>query len=89
MTTAETVAGPIHIIRGQRAMLDRDLAALYGVETRALVQAVKRNLARFPADFMFQLSPQEFALWRSQIETWLFSVKKSCTPRLRIPGPLI
>jgi hypothetical protein len=48
-------------------MLDRDLAALYGVETRALVQAVKRNSDRFPADFMFQLSPQELEQWRSQI----------------------
>jgi hypothetical protein len=48
-------------------MLDTDLAALYDVETRALVQAVKRNVDRFPADFMFQLSPQEFHQWRSQI----------------------
>jgi hypothetical protein len=48
-------------------MLDMDLAALYGVETRALVQAVRRNPERFPADFMFQLSAQEFEHWRSQI----------------------
>ncbi len=48
-------------------MLDMDLATLYGVETRVLVQAVKRNLGRFPADFMFQLSRQEFRQWRSQI----------------------
>jgi hypothetical protein len=47
-------------------MLDADLAQLYGVETRVLVQAVKRNLARFPADFMFQLSAEEFANLRSQ-----------------------
>jgi hypothetical protein len=47
-------------------MLDRDLAELYGVETRVLVQAVKRNLRRFPADFMFQLSKQELENWRSQ-----------------------
>ncbi|RIL00913.1 MAG: DNA-binding protein [Proteobacteria bacterium] len=48
-------------------MLDQDLAALYGVETRVLVQAVKRNVARFPEDFLFQLSPDEFARLRSQI----------------------
>lgn len=67
LTTVETVANRIHVIRAQRVMLDRDLATLYGVETRALVQAVKRNVERFPADFMFQLTPQEFAHWRSQI----------------------
>ena len=53
-------------LREQRVMLDADLAELYGVETRALVQAVKRNLARFPEDFMFQLSAEEFAALRSQ-----------------------
>lgn len=53
-------------LREQRVMLDADLAQLYGVETRVLVQAVKRNLARFPADFMFQLSVEEFANLRSQ-----------------------
>lgn len=53
-------------LREQRVMLDADLAQLYGVQTRALVQAVKRNLARFPEDFMFQLSPEEWAALRSQ-----------------------
>jgi hypothetical protein len=53
-------------LREQRVMLDADLAQLYGVETRVLVQAVKRNLARFPDDFMFQLSAEEFAALRSQ-----------------------
>lgn len=53
-------------LREQRVMLDADLAQLYGVETRVLVQAVKRNLARFPKDFMFQLSSEEFAALRSQ-----------------------
>lgn len=47
-------------------MLDRDLAVLYGVETRVLKQAVRRNLKRFPNDFMFQLSKEEFTSWRSQ-----------------------
>ena len=53
--------------RGQKVMLDTNLAELYGVETRALVQAVKRNLDRFPEDFMFQLTKEELELWRSQI----------------------
>ncbi len=52
-------------LREQRVMLDADLAQLYGVETRVLVQAVKRNLARFPADFMFQLSADEWLALRS------------------------
>jgi hypothetical protein len=53
-------------LREQRVMLDADLAQLYGVETRVLVQAVKRNLARFPADFMFKLSTQEWSALKSQ-----------------------
>jgi len=56
----------ILLLREQRVMLDADLATLYGVETRVLVQAVKRNLARFPADFMFQLTAEEWANLRSQ-----------------------
>ncbi|MBD5211403.1 MAG: ORF6N domain-containing protein [Bacteroidales bacterium] len=59
----------IHIIRGQQTMLDSDLAKLYGVETRALNQAVKRNIERFPADFMFQLTKEEAGDLRSQIAT--------------------
>lgn len=63
---------PILFVRGHKVMLDADLAALYGVETRAPVQAVKRNLRRFPEDFMFQLSPDEAANLRSQsvISSW-------------------
>jgi hypothetical protein len=56
-------------LRGKQVMLDRELAGLYHVETRVLNQAVKRNLARFPNDFMFQLSKDEFANWKSQIVT--------------------
>jgi hypothetical protein len=56
----------ILVLREQRVMVDADLAQLYGVETRVLVQAVKRNLSRFPKDFMFQLSAQEFEELRSQ-----------------------
>ncbi len=59
----------IHTVRGQRVMFDSDLAVLYGVETRALNQAVKRNLRRFPDDFMFQLSKEEWNVLRSQIVT--------------------
>src|SRR5436309_14888344 len=61
------IAGAIHSIRDQRVILDADLAALYGVETRALVQAVKRNAERFPEEFLFQLTPAEAAPLRSQI----------------------
>lgn len=57
----------ILLLRCERVMLDEDLAVLYGVETRELVRAVKRNVARFAADFMFQLTPDEHAALRSQI----------------------
>ncbi|MFM9890807.1 MAG: ORF6N domain-containing protein [Rickettsiales bacterium] len=63
------VDGLIHVIREQKVMLDHDLAALYGVPTKAFNQAVRRNIARFPEDFMFQLSPEEEALMRSQFVT--------------------
>lgn len=66
---AERIEKAIYLLRGHKVMLDRDLADLYGVETRALVQAVKRNSKRFPSDFMFQLSRQELENWRSQIVT--------------------
>lgn len=56
----QTIKGRIFSIRNQKVMLDRDLASIYGVETRTLNQAVKRNLDRFPSDFMFQLTPQEW-----------------------------
>lgn len=59
----------IHVLRGQKVMLDSDLAALYGVPTKALNQAVRRNIARFPDDFMFQLTDKEAALMRSQFVT--------------------
>ena len=59
----------ILLIRGQKVMLDADLAELYGVETRVLVQAVKRNLERFPEDFMLQLSKDDVDFLRSQIVT--------------------
>ena len=65
----ERIEKAILLIRGQKVMLDADLAELYGVETRVLVQAVKRNIERFPEDFMFQLSKEEADFLRSQIVT--------------------
>jgi hypothetical protein len=62
----ERIEQTIYLIRGEKVMLDTDLAKLYGVETRVLVQAVKRNIDRFPKDFMFQLSKAELENWRSQ-----------------------
>ena len=61
------IAQRIHLVRGHKVMLDADLAALYSVDTRVLVQAVKRNFRRFPSDFMFQLSDMEWASLRSQV----------------------
>ncbi len=66
-TLVARIEARIVVIRGQRVMLSMDLAELYGVEPRALVQAVKRNPSRFPEDFMFQLSREEFANLKSQI----------------------
>jgi hypothetical protein len=63
----ENVAESIVLLRGQRVILDRELATIYGVETRALNQSVKRNLARFPVDFMFQITREEAEYLRSQI----------------------
>lgn len=63
------IKNKIHELRGQRVMLDFDLAALYGVETKVLKQSVKRNIRRFPSDFMFELSQEEFDVLRSQIVT--------------------
>jgi len=63
----ERIENRILLIRGHKVLLDADLAALYGVETRALNQAVKRNAERFPPDFMFRLSGNELAAWRSQV----------------------
>src|SRR5262245_25750950 len=65
-TAADRIVQAILIIRGQKVMLDADLARLYGVATRVLVQAIKRNPDRFPSDFLFQLTNQEVAFLRSQ-----------------------
>jgi hypothetical protein len=63
------IARAICVLRGQKVLLDADLAALYGVATKVLLQAVKRNRERFPEDFMIQLEPEEWDALRSQIVT--------------------
>ena len=65
----ENLAKLVNVVRGEKVLLDADLADLYGVATKVLNQAVKRNLDRFPADFMFQLTPEEWARMRSQTVT--------------------
>jgi phage regulator Rha-like protein len=65
----ERIERVIYLIRGQKVMLDRDLANLYGVETKVLIQAVKRNIDRFPYDFMFRLNKGESKILRSQFVT--------------------
>ena len=67
LNKVEHIRNCIYEVRGQRVMLDRDLAELYGVETRVLNQAVKRNIERFPEDFMFMMSEKEMNIWKSQI----------------------
>jgi len=63
----ERIISRIFLIRGKKVMIDRDLAELYGAETRSLNQAVRRNKDRFPGDFMFQLNQEETNIWKSQI----------------------
>lgn len=66
---SEVIVSKVYIIRNKKVMFDRDIASLYSVKTRVLIQAVKRNIKRFPEDFMFQLNNDEFKSWRSQIVT--------------------
>ena len=63
----ELIVNKIYLIRGLKVMIDRDLAEMYGVETRVLKQAIKRNIERFPEDFMFEMTKDELSNWRSQI----------------------
>ncbi|MBW2448910.1 MAG: ORF6N domain-containing protein [Deltaproteobacteria bacterium] len=65
----KNITGLIYLIRGKKVMLDRDLAELYGVETKRLKEQVRRNIERFPDDFMFELSKSELTNWRSQFAT--------------------
>jgi len=67
LVPVERIAQAIRVLRGERVMLDEDLAELYEVETRILTRAVRRNIERFPSDFMFQLSKDEWGNLRSQI----------------------
>ena len=79
MEQLQVIQNKIYEIRGQRVMLDFDLAELYGTETRVLKQSVKRNIKRFPTDFMFELTKEEFCSLRSQFVTsnWLRHKPKS------------
>jgi phage regulator Rha-like protein len=65
----ERIINKIYLIRGQRVMLDMDLAELYEVETKQLKRAVRRNIKNFPPDFMFELNNEELRIWRSQFGT--------------------
>lgn len=69
MRPNETILDKIYVIRNQKVLLDRDLAQLYGIETKRLNEAVKRNISRFPDDFMFQLNEVEFETLKSQFAT--------------------
>jgi hypothetical protein len=69
MIPDELVMNKIYLIRGQKVMLDRDLAELYDVDTRRLKEAVRRNIDRFPEDFMFEMTAEELENWRSQFAT--------------------
>lgn len=79
----EAIVNKIYVIRGKKVMIDRDLAELYGVETRVLNQAVRRSIKRFPEDFMFQMTIDEMQDWKSQIV-----ISKSDKKGLRKP-PLV
>ncbi|MFC2080710.1 ORF6N domain-containing protein [Bacteroidota bacterium] len=65
----EVIRSKIYLIRGRKVMLDRDLAELYGVETKQLKRTVRRNIERFPEDFMFEMTKEELEDWRCQFGT--------------------
>lgn len=73
---SEEFTSNIHFIRGQRVMLDADLAAVYGVTTKRLNEQVKRNIKRFPSAFMFQLTKEEFEDLRSQFATTNLAMRR-------------
>ena len=83
------IAQSILFIRDLKVMLDADLAALYGVETKVFLQAVRRNVERFPADFMFRLTKREFDDLRSQIVTSSWGGRRYQTHLFWIPQSLI
>ena len=80
MISDEMIINKIYFIRGKKVMIDRDLAELYGVETKRLKEAVRRNLERFPEDFMFEMTKEEFENWRTQ-----FATSNSAKMGLRYP----
>lgn len=69
IVSVEAIAGKIYLIRGLKVMLDRDPAELYDIETKRLKEQVRRNIERFPEDFMFELTQEELKNWRSQFAT--------------------
>lgn len=69
LITTDFIAGKIYFLRGEKILLDSDLGMLYGVQTKVLKQAVRRNRERFPVDFMFELSVAEWKALRSQVVT--------------------
>src|SRR5262249_53382253 len=69
IVSQKQIENAVLMLRGEKVLLDADLAAMYGASTKALNQAVKRNRSRLPADFMFQLTKEELAIWRSQLVT--------------------
>ena len=80
MLSEEVIISKIYLIRGVKVMFDRDLAILYGVETKRLKEAVRRAIFRFPEDFMFELTKEELSNWRSQ-----FGTSKREKMGLRVP----
>lgn len=69
LVTEQKILNRIYVVRKEKVMLDRDLAELYGIETKRLKEAVRRNIARFPKDFMFEMSKKELQDWRTQFAT--------------------
>ena len=69
LISQEVIEKRVHVLRGKRVMLDKDLAELYKVPTKVLIQSIKRNLKRFPSDFMYQVTEKEVTILRSQIVT--------------------
>jgi hypothetical protein len=82
MIPDELVINRIYLIRGQKVMLDRDLSELYGVSTKVFKQAARRNIDRFPDDFMFEMTREELENWRSQFEK---SLALSSSPMAATP----
>jgi len=85
MLPEETIMSKIYLIRGKKVMLDRDLAELYGVDTKQLKRAVRRNERRFPPDFAFGLTQDEFGILRSQFGTSSWGKRRVCFPRFISP----